>query len=165
MAYTPTEWECGDTVTAEKLNALERGIAEMNAEYVPNEWACGDVITAERLNHMEQGIAEGCGGSSDFSIAEVTVVNNSQMEAYAVGNCPAVFEANEIGEGSPATVYYTLPTVPAEATVVFHVPLYKGTCVWGNSPFGETTTHSVSGNIDTSMGMYLITGDGTITIS
>lgn len=27
MAYEPTEWECGDVVTAEKLNKIENGIA------------------------------------------------------------------------------------------------------------------------------------------
>lgn len=28
MAYTPTEWVCGDTITAERLNKLENGLAE-----------------------------------------------------------------------------------------------------------------------------------------
>lgn len=28
MAYTPTEWQCGDTVTAERLNNLEEGVQE-----------------------------------------------------------------------------------------------------------------------------------------
>ena len=28
MAYTPTNWVCGDTITAEKLNKLENGLAE-----------------------------------------------------------------------------------------------------------------------------------------
>ena len=28
MSYTPTEWKCGDTITAEKLNKLENGLAE-----------------------------------------------------------------------------------------------------------------------------------------
>lgn len=28
MAYTPTEWKCGDTITAEKLNKLENGLAD-----------------------------------------------------------------------------------------------------------------------------------------
>lgn len=27
MAYTPTEWKCGDVVTAEALNKIEQGIA------------------------------------------------------------------------------------------------------------------------------------------
>lgn len=28
MAYTPTNWQCGDVVTAEKLNNIESGIGE-----------------------------------------------------------------------------------------------------------------------------------------
>lgn len=28
MAYEPTVWNCGDTITAEKLNKLENGLAE-----------------------------------------------------------------------------------------------------------------------------------------
>ena len=27
MAYQPTNWQCGDTITAEKLNKLEQGVA------------------------------------------------------------------------------------------------------------------------------------------
>lgn len=77
MAYTPTEWKCGDIVTAEKLNAMERGVADMNAEYVPNEWKCGDIVSAEKLNHMEQGIANGCGGDSWTVLTEESVTTES----------------------------------------------------------------------------------------
>lgn len=31
MAYTPTEWETGDVITAEKLNKMETGIAANSA--------------------------------------------------------------------------------------------------------------------------------------
>lgn len=34
MAYTPTEWVTGDTITAEKLNKLEQGIASSAMEVV-----------------------------------------------------------------------------------------------------------------------------------
>ena len=27
MAYTPKEWQCGDTITAEELNRMEEGIS------------------------------------------------------------------------------------------------------------------------------------------
>ena len=39
MSYTPTEWKCGDTITAEKLNKLENGLAE----------CCGGGGTSEPL--------------------------------------------------------------------------------------------------------------------
>ena len=28
MAYKPTEWKCGDTITAEKMNKLEQAVAQ-----------------------------------------------------------------------------------------------------------------------------------------
>ena len=31
MSYTPTEWKAGDTVTSEKLNKLEQGVASNGA--------------------------------------------------------------------------------------------------------------------------------------
>ena len=31
MAYTPTEWKTGDIVTAEKLNKLENGLANVES--------------------------------------------------------------------------------------------------------------------------------------
>ena len=30
--------------------------------YTPKEWQCGDTITAEAMNHIEQGIAQNSGG-------------------------------------------------------------------------------------------------------
>ena len=35
MAYTPTSWETGDVITAEKLNKAENGIAASEAFVVP----------------------------------------------------------------------------------------------------------------------------------
>lgn len=35
MAYTPTVWETGDIITAEKLNNIEEGIAAAGAYIVP----------------------------------------------------------------------------------------------------------------------------------
>lgn len=33
--------------------------------YTPKEWACGETITADALNHLEQGVADCCGGGGD----------------------------------------------------------------------------------------------------
>lgn len=35
MAYTPTEWETGDVITAEKLNKAEEGIADAGPYMIP----------------------------------------------------------------------------------------------------------------------------------
>lgn len=34
MAYTPTNWQNGDTITAEKLNKMEGGIESANAPFI-----------------------------------------------------------------------------------------------------------------------------------
>ena len=40
--------------------------------YTKQTWQCGDTITADRLNHMEDGIAECCSGGSEPLFLEVT---------------------------------------------------------------------------------------------
>lgn len=86
MAYTPNEWACGDTLTAEKLNNIERGISEMNSEYVPTEWQCGDTITAEKLNKIEQGIANASGGGSWTVLTEESVTTIQGDGNFSQGN-------------------------------------------------------------------------------
>lgn len=34
MSYTPTEWQTGDTITAEKLNNMESGIENANEPFI-----------------------------------------------------------------------------------------------------------------------------------
>lgn len=34
MSYTPTEWQTGDTITAEKLNNMENGIKNANEPFI-----------------------------------------------------------------------------------------------------------------------------------
>lgn len=34
MSYTPTEWQTGDTITAEKLNKMENGIENANSPFI-----------------------------------------------------------------------------------------------------------------------------------
>lgn len=36
MSYTPTQWSTGDTITAEKLNKLENGIANSGGSLIVN---------------------------------------------------------------------------------------------------------------------------------
>lgn len=79
MAYTPTDWECGQTVTAEKLNNIERGVAEVNSEYTPTTWQCGDVITAEKMNKIEQGIANAGGGGGSWTVLTEESVTTAQV--------------------------------------------------------------------------------------
>lgn len=155
MSYEPTEWQCGDSVTADRMNKMERGIADMNSEYIPNEWSCGDVITADKLNHMEQGIANGGGGggSSDFSTAEVTVVSNELHNIKIAAPC--------LNRG------YVIPIDETMQTTNFTAVLGENGCVvqlYGND--FATVNVALSGGIaDMGDGYYAVTGDCTITIS
>ncbi len=71
MAYIPKEWVCGDAVTADKLNALERGVADMTDGYTPTVWQCGDIITAEKMNKLEQGVAQGGGSKAEVPLKDI----------------------------------------------------------------------------------------------
>lgn len=163
MAYEPTEWVCGETITADKLNKLERGIQEIMSDYVPTEWQCGDVITAEKLNKLEQAVADFECGSSDLSTAEVTFINSADSTKYLVtfpecddagGGSALILSQREIIGGTPVTVT---------------IPLYKGLMVLDVRYYLQSTDQGVtptfSGNVSLSGPYILITGDGSITFA
>ena len=105
------------------------------------------------------------GGSSDFSTAEVTIINgegNSMLlDSPSAPNC---VEQGVLGEGAPAMVH---PVVSEEisggASITITVPLYKGGCFWVLS---DARSYATTGNIvEVYEGAFLITGDCTITIT
>ena len=162
MSYTPTEWQTGDIVTADKLNKLETGVEDMNMSYTPTEWANGDIVTAEKLNKLENGVAAGGGGSSDFTTAEVTVINHATYTVYVA--IPTEYEENTLYDGSPAALSADTFFDDGD-TVTINVPLYKGSCYVSGEPFASLSV-DVEGDIQQlQYGNLLITGDGTITIS
>lgn len=122
MAYTPTVWECGDTITADKLNHMEAGIEE----------CCGGggseplmVTMAEREATIEE-----CpyGGSAiDFSHSwqemydafvsgkQVLIVNSEALRA--------LIACSNLGSG-----YYSISTSDAVnpiVTILFQSPTAK----------------------------------------
>ena len=104
------------------------------------------------------GAYEGGGGSSDFSTATVVIDNTNNISAVTV-NVPCVLEANAMGEGSPACVYYSV-YCEAGTTFTATVPLYKGSCF----AYSIDVT-SVTGDISAiNTGLYMITGDGSLVI-
>lgn len=100
------------------------------------------------------------GGSSDFSTAKVTIVNNSQSDAFDF-----IMTIIMTNGGISATTGTVLGT-PVGETEVFNVVLYKGNA---HIQFEVKESHvviSTSGNIsDIGGDNYMVTGDGTITIS
>ena len=143
-------WSSGDIVTAANLSSIERGVSAVAEEYTPTTWANGNTVTAAALNNIEQGIANAGGGSSDFSTAEVTVVNGGMI------TLPVTQEADPSQE---VPAYLMVVGQMLEAGT-YSVPLYKGGLMI-DLPIGAT----VSGNIQEAGMGYLITGDCTITIS
>lgn len=116
------------------------------------------VIGSVKVNGQEYG---GGGGSSDFSTAEVTIVNNYSSE-FIIEIAVAMSE-----EGMNASLG-TLTAERIDTGMVANVILYKGSAgaIITGFPLDAPPTITTSGNIqnmeDTA---YLITGDCTITIS
>ena len=95
----------------------------------------------------------GGGGSSDFSTAEVTIINNTgDVFDYLI---PVVIEE----EGASLIV----PSVYSEDGESFTVALYKGSA-WG-SVSQTGVTKSFTGDIVADGSGFIITGNGTITLS
>lgn len=104
---------------------------------------------------------EGGGGSSDFSTAQVTIVNNYSSE-FIIEMAVAMSE-----EGMDASLG-TLTAGRIDTGMVANVILYKGSAgaIIDSFPLDAPPTIVTSGNIQNMEdNAYLITGDCTITIS
>lgn len=161
MAYEPTVWNCDDEISAEKLNKLEEGVAQIMSDYVPTQWVCDDVITAEKLNKLEQAVAEASeGGSCELTSAQVTVKHSGDLMLDAYFPSAIVIERNNIGQQLLA---------PSEmGDKVYSIVLYKGKYVLDLQPSVQTNPiTNISGAItaDTEEDIYIITGDCAITMN
>ena len=157
-------WSSGDIVTAANLSSIERGVSAVAEEYTPTTWTNGNTVTAAGLNNIEQGLVNAGGGLSDFSTATVTIVNNNaQYDCTAQG----AFAFDEFGhepvlENLSASYCFIDPN----STKVLNLILYKGK---GNMNVNASGT-SITGNIEYVDEQawdndFVVTGDGTITIS
>lgn len=145
-------WSSGDIVTAANLSSIERGVSAVAEEYTPTTWANGNTVTAAALNNIERGIVDG--GSSDFSTATVTVMNNIIDSAPIY--IPMVFSE----DGTNAIV---VADAVESGESVFVIPLYKGAAfLIALDDIGTLTT---TGDVEYDDGTFIVTGDGTITIS
>ena len=109
---------------------------------------------------------EGGGGSSDFSTAKMTVINN-KIRTIQVNDCPVASVDDEMLFGGFS--------VDGNSQLVFDVIIYKGyayiiemvTNIPDNIPVDLETEVSLSGSAvyDDSEGYIAISGDCTITIS
>lgn len=88
MAYTPTEWMTGDTITAEKLNNMEQGIAQSGSADHP-------VIVAN-VTATKNGNDYDC--VSDTTFADL-------VDAWNNGKLPMVRLTINPNDGRPESYY------------------------------------------------------------
>lgn len=157
MSYEPTTWATGDIITATKLNNIESGVQSVSSSYTPTTWATGDIITATKLNNIEQGIANAGGGSSDFSTATVTVINDSSDGVTMSG---AFFDEGAVY----GTVYGEELSAPG--TQEMSLIVYKNASSELYFDLGTTIITTITGDATQRGSAYVdVTGDCTITIS
>ena len=108
---------------------------------------------------------EGGGGSSDFSTAEVTIINNANNSVdFTV---PLALEEGEFDDNSPALCFASNGYVDGGNTFTMKVVLYKGTGAFVLSSV-DVSQVTLTGDIVPIFedGLeYYVTGDCTITIS
>lgn len=158
MAYTPTEWESADVVTAVRMNALENAVGDIDMSYTPNVWSDGDILTADKMNALEQAVASGGGGgSSDFSTAEVTIISTLPSSFTSEFLVPMI-DDDGTSFSAPSVIF------DGGSTVTANIILYNGLAV---GVFDQhTAISSITGNIEAEIGDSLaqISGNGTITV-
>lgn len=128
----------------------DAAVADVTMDKDGHPLTCKNPITGEEL---------GGGGSSDFSTAEVTIINNTQDRING-NQFPCYIEENEVEEGSPAAITTTIEGFVVGETTI-KVPLYKGHAILYKIT-GEQI--AVSGDIAViGSGTLVVSGNGTIT--
>lgn len=133
----------------------------MGVEFVPADLRDFEIYRAKLVEGIGN-MSSGGGGSSDFSTAEVTIINNrSDMGINFL--MPTFMETPFI-----SSTYLSEP-IFAHRTVVAPVILYKnkgGIAVRDYDTYETKPNFAVTGSIEyIGDGEFDITGDGTITIS
>ena len=109
--------------------------------------------TAETSGYINGVPFDSGGGSSDFSTAEVTIINNNNSEVWFIDGI--VVEADQLN-------IYGFKAEP-NTTETVEILLYKNQAYM---EIGDGFTYSLSGDItEVEASKVMITGDGTITIS
>ena len=88
MAYTPTVWETGNVVTAEKLNKMEGGIEDANEKELPSVTGTdnGDVLT----------VVEGAWAKATPSGSNVVILDETTVQGKTYNDFIAYSNAGKI---------------------------------------------------------------------
>jgi len=113
-----------------------------------------DAITDGANGYSKVNVNVEGGGSSDFSTAEVEVINTTADLVSVSAVCI---------RDTPSSAIVPFGTIMADSDRTYTVPLYKGVCSWKITAVDAVV--AVTGDISYDNGNIFITGDGTITIS
>ena len=81
MSYTPTEWNTGDTITAEKLNKLEAGVAGADTTlYLTMEY--DDEASEEREMDVYKAIDKAGNEVSSGTVLNLIFAGNRVVASY-----------------------------------------------------------------------------------
>lgn len=136
MAYTPTQWETGDIITAEKLNNMEQGIEDAfvaPAVTIADEGAVLTVNSSGEWDtaYPEKEVAE---ISVDVTIDQTTVIPQSVEHA-----------AGDIDKIITAKICVLHMTLYAQQDTEFTTPLNKYDIYRRSLPVGSSDTVSFDG--------------------
>lgn len=149
--------ETYDTSEVSRYPASSGGDIEVEALAVTEN---GTYIAPEGKAYSPVNVnVAGGGGSSDFSIAEVTIVNT--INGHVTLTMPVCGEGFDEGAGSIPPVAKGAFSPEPNSTTTVNVIMYKGATLISDVQYFEVIGDiSCSGDIDDG----LITGNGTITI-
>ena len=104
MSYTPTNWQTGDTVTAERLNKMEQGIAAAADPFIVNltptaqdlsgtmDKTPAEIYEAFQAGKKIKGIVAGMGSTIDFTafVESNGAVNCQASFVYSINGTPVL---------------------------------------------------------------------------
>lgn len=92
MSYTPTTWQTGDTITAEKMNNIESGISNAGSMVIPtfqigeeNQFTC-DMTFAEVNSAIKSGKCV-CAALGAFGDGNIYALSEYYEDNYAMFSC------------------------------------------------------------------------------
>ena len=132
MSYTPTEWECGDTITAAKMNKIEQGIADASNN--------GGVL----IVHTAQQTV----GDSLFLVMDKTM--SELLEAYEAGKTIIVEEPDLTGmnDGVAIRLYVSKLHIANNYGYALAVTFNGSDTAESSAPYYNDATEVVSASYD-----------------
>lgn len=126
MNYEPTNWQSGDTVTAEKLNHIEQGIVGGGGVVVTAEYRQGEItydVTAEEAYEALK--------SGKRVVVKYATVNISDESLTVRSIATPVFFT--FTPGANEVAYFVSPTITSDANISFYIYVGSDGLSWGNT--------------------------------